>query len=60
MRKTTKFNQVVLSKMYSELHEKLCHLGSEKVVELARRRFYWPKMQKHIKFFIKNDVVALF
>ena len=60
MRKTKIFNQIVLPKtlhnvVYSELHEKLCHLGSEKVLELARRRFYWPKMQKHVEFFIKKQ-----
>ena len=60
MRKTKLFNQIELPKIYhnlvySELHEKLCHLGSEKVVELARRRFYWPKMQKHVEYFIRKQ-----
>ena len=31
------------------------HLGSEKVVELARERFYWPYMQKDIEFYIRKQ-----
>ena len=30
------------------------HLGSDKVVGLARQRFYWPYMQADIEFFIGN------
>ena len=29
-------------------------LGSDKVVGLARQRFYWPYMQADIEFFIGN------
>ena len=44
-RKTTSFNQIVLpekfhSMVYSELHEKLAHLGADRVLELAKKRFY--------------------
>ena len=28
------------------------HLGVERVLHLARQRFYWPGMQEDIKFFI--------
>ena len=50
VRKTAKFKQIVLPQkfhylVYSELHEKLADLGSERVLELARRRFYWPWMK---------------
>ena len=58
-RKTAVAKQIVLPEVYrplvyTELHEKLGHLGSEKVVELARKRFYWPYMKKDIEFFVKK------
>ena len=40
--------------VYKELHEEMGHLGSDKVVGLARQRFYWPYMQSDIEFFIGN------
>ncbi len=60
VRSITSSKQIVLPKsfhhvVYSELHEKLAHVGSEKVYELARGRFYWPCMQKHIDFHIRNQ-----
>ena len=41
--------------VYHELHEKLGHLGSEKVWDLARQRFYWVKMQQAIEHFIRKQ-----
>ena len=54
MRKTERYNQVVLPKCYhglvhKELHEDMGHLGPEKVIELAQQRFYWPGMAKTLK-----------
>ena len=59
MRRTEKFLQIVLPSdfhklVHVELHEKMGHVGSEKVCELARQRFYWPKMLSDIKHYIKN------
>ena len=59
VRKTNNFRQLVLPKVfhslvYTELHEELVHLGSEKVLDLARKRFYWPRMQNHLEFYIKK------
>ena len=59
MRKTHQWNQIVLPKKYhdlvfNELHVKLAHLGSERVVELARARFYRPHMQRDIEHFIRK------
>ena len=59
MRNTSKSNQIVLPKayhqlVYRELHQKMGHLGSERVVELARKRFYWPYMQRDIEFFVQK------
>lgn len=52
-------NQVVLPAqfrrlVYKELHENMGHLGSERVVSLARDRFYWPHMQNDIEHYISN------
>ena len=51
--------QIVLPNTYHrlairELHEKMGHLGVERVLDLMRQRFFWPGMQKDITFFIKN------
>ena len=59
VRKTVCHTQIILPKVYhnlvyEELHGKMGHLGSEKVIELARKRFYWPYMQKEIEFYIKK------
>ena len=59
MRRTEKFVQIVLPNdfhklVYVELHEKMGHVGVEKVCDLARQRFYWPKMLSDIKHYIKN------
>ena len=45
-----KYHQLV----YSELHEKLAHLGADRVTELARQRFFWPKMARDIRNFVQK------
>ena len=47
-------SQVVLPqelrrRVYKELHEDMGHLGTERVLALARDRFYWPYMRKDIE-----------
>lgn len=59
-RKTAVAKQIVLPELYcpivyTELHENLGHLGSEKVLELARKRFFWPYMKKDIEFYVKKQ-----
>ena len=60
LQRVTKSNtQIVLPAVYHrlvirELHEKMGHLGVERVLDLVRQRFFWPGMQKDITFFIKN------
>ena len=59
VRKLSTHKQIVLPSSYHnlvfvELHEKLGHLGSEKVVELARKRFFWPYMQKEIEQYVRH------
>ena len=46
----TKFKQLV----YQDLHIEMGHLGADRVVDLARSRFYWPYMQEEIEYFIAN------
>ena len=58
-RDTVKFKQIVLpacyhNLVYEELHQKLGHVGVEKVCDLAQRRFYWPRMCDDIKNFIQK------
>ena len=53
LHKTSKSSQIILPKkfrqlIYTELHEKMAHLGPEKVIDLAQQRFYWPFMAKEI------------
>jgi hypothetical protein len=50
-------SQVVLLKkmgrrVYKELHEDMGHLGLERVLALARDRFYWPYMRRDIEHFV--------
>ena len=47
----TKFKQLV----FRELHIEMGHLGADRVVDLARSRFYWPYMQEEIEYFIANQ-----
>lgn len=53
IRKEKENDQVVLPKVlksivYEELHNKMGHLGAERVYSLAKERFYWPMMKKEI------------
>ena len=59
LRKTSMYNQIVLPEKYhqlvfSELHEKMAHLASDRVEDLARQRFYWPYMSKDIEDYIRK------
>ena len=58
-RDTVNFKQIVLPEcyhnlVYEELHQKLGHVGVEKVCDLAQRRFYWPRMFADIQSFIQK------
>ncbi len=59
LRQTARYKQLVLPQkyhqtVYVELHEKMAHVGSEKVIELAQQRFYWPKMGKDIEDYVRK------
>ena len=52
--------QLVLPKVYrsvvlKELHEEMGHVGSDKVLDLVRPRFFWPFMRSEIEDHIKNN-----
>ena len=56
-RKTSEARQLILPEkfkplIYSELHIKMGHLGKERVLQLTKERFYWPKMEDDINHFI--------
>ena len=38
--------------VYKHLHEDMGHLGAERVIELARERFYWPHMASDIEHYV--------
>ncbi|KAK0148948.1 hypothetical protein N1851_010632 [Merluccius polli] len=50
-RKSAGRQQLVLPATYkrtvlTQLHNNMCHVGVEKVLSLARERFYWPFMKR--------------
>ena len=40
--------------VYTELHQKMGHLGTEKVISLAKERFHWPGMSADITQFVRK------
>ena len=63
-RQTTTRNQLVLPAKYKhlvfeELHVNMGHLGPERVVQLARERFYWPGMESDIHDYITSRCILL-
>lgn len=56
-RKTASRQQLVLPATYKQtvmthLHNNMSHVGVEKVLSLARERFYWPFMKRDIEEYI--------
>lgn len=56
-RKTEHNKQLVLPKqlrpmVLKSLHDDMGHVGSDKVVHLAREHFYWPYMQQDIEDYV--------
>ena len=59
MREAAKRLQVVLPEkyhqlVYTELHDNMAHLGADRVIELARQRFFWPKMARDIQKYVRK------
>ena len=38
--------------IFKELHEDMGHLGEERVLDLAKSRFYWPNMKEDISHYV--------
>ena len=61
LRRTTKTKrQLVIPKkwrslVYTELHNKMGHLSTDRVLHLARDRFYWPHMEKYIEKYVTKQ-----
>ena len=56
-RKTNEREQLVLPQKYhrlvlKHLHEEMGHVGANRVIELARERFYWPHMARDIEHYV--------
>ena len=54
MKSTQQHDQIVLPAnyhqlVYQQLHDNMGHLNHEKVLDLAKRRFYWPGMSADIQ-----------
>ena len=50
-------NQAILPEhlrktVYKEFHEEMGHLGSERVIDLACERFFWPRMRQDITHYV--------
>ena len=63
-RKVKNVTQIVLPKslrktIFTELHDKMGHLATERVVNLARERVYWPWMQDDIHKYITKECRCL-
>ena len=59
IKKTKTSTQIILPKeyhhiVYTERHQNMGHLGTERVVDLAKERFYWPAMVNDIEHFVKR------
>ncbi len=56
-RRTSERRQLVLPSKYKKLalehlHDKMGHMGTERVLSLARDRFYWPYMKAEIEGYV--------
>ena len=64
IRKTKHRIQLVLPEKYKkmvfeELHEKMGHLSAERVIQLARDRFYWPFLAQDVEHYVQNVCLCL-
>ena len=64
LRKTGTRSQIVLPRkyrpvVYQELHQKLGHVGADRVTALARDQFFWPHMKRDIEHFVQKACPCL-
>ncbi|KAI4885982.1 hypothetical protein NFI96_028798, partial [Prochilodus magdalenae] len=41
--------------VYKYLHEEMGHLGADRMVALARERFFWPKMKQEMEHYVTQE-----
>lgn len=63
-RKTGQARQLVLPPRFKttvlrKLHNEMGHVGVEKVLHLARERFYWPSMRKEIEEYVTTKCACI-
>ncbi|KAL2095642.1 hypothetical protein ACEWY4_007790 [Coilia grayii] len=56
-RETTRRKQLVVPDslkpmVYKHLHEEMGHIGADRMVALARKRFFWPKMRREMEHYV--------
>ena len=57
-RRSGERDQIVLPKKYhtmvmKSLHDDMGYLASDRVLHLARERFYWPRTQRDVEYYVK-------
>lgn len=63
-RRTPERKQLVLPLQYQptvlkHLHDRMGHVGTERVLHLARERFYWPHMKKYIEDYVTKKCCCI-
>lgn len=63
-RKTPGRKQLVVPHKYqplvlTHLHDNMGHVGVERVLHLARERFYWPHMKKYIEEYVTRKCCCI-
>ncbi|KAI3367337.1 hypothetical protein L3Q82_008380 [Scortum barcoo] len=63
-RKTSQRRQLVLPEKYRSialkyLHGEMGHVGTERVINLARDRFYWPYMKREIDLYVTKKCACV-
>lgn len=63
-RTSGKYKQLVLPRdlktvVLKNLHDKMGHVGADKVIHLARERFYWPFMQREIEEYVSRKCACI-
>ena len=58
-RKRNDYHQIILPSrykeaVYKELHMNMGPLGADRTLQLVRKRFYWPRMEEEVHYFISN------
>lgn len=58
-RKQLVLPQQLKTLVLKSLHNDMGHVGSDKVIQLARERFYWPFMQREVEEYVTKKCVCI-